>query len=105
MQLSNIQENLSKTELMQRLQQIMQDAARAAQAAHTPAGDERSRTVQEQVAETQQSEQDPIRDEVKAKRERPGHKRRQRRDDRGTDVPGSEGLPTDMAGRLIDFTV
>ena len=106
MQISNIQENLSKTELIQRLQQIMQDASRAAQDVQTPMGAERSRIAQEQVETTQETENEIVR------REAGRHQQRQRR---GKKTPAQDQnepaqklkdhLPPRLEGRIIDITV
>ena len=106
MQLSNIQENLAKTELVQRLQQIMQDAARAAQAAHTAQGDERTREAQEQVADTQQTEHEAIR-EGGGRGSEGGRRRRRRRksEEEEAEVPERGREPPSSEGRIIDVTI
>ena len=105
MQISNIQENLTKTELMQRLQQIMQDAARAAQAVQTQDGDERSRVAQEQVAESQETENEAVREDGGT-----GGGQQQARGGgrRPKDQPEEETRPPvdpNGEGRIIDVTV
>ena len=105
MQISNIQENLAKTELMQRLQQIMQDAARAAQAVQTQDGDERSRVAQEQVAESQETENEAIREDAGGGDERHESRRGRRRP---KEEPQEETAPPanpSGEGRIIDLVV
>ena len=77
MQISNIQENLTKTELIQRLQQIMQDAARAAQDVQAPQGSERSRIAQEEVETSQETENDRVREDGSG--QPPAERRRKRK--------------------------
>ena len=107
MQLGNIQGNLSKTELIQRLQQIMQDAARAAQAAQTPDGEERSRVAQEHVADTGQAENPEVREDERRRNPFVGRRRRRRRkgqDDDGSGA-GRERRPPSGEGRLLDVVI
>jgi hypothetical protein len=104
-QISNIQENLSKTELVQRLQQIMQDAARAAQAVHTTAGDERSRVATEQVEDSQQTEQEGVRPDERQPRDG-NRQHRERRASQGEDETDHDRRHnTGSEGRIIDVTV
>ncbi|HOX05726.1 MAG TPA: hypothetical protein PK280_04945 [Planctomycetota bacterium] len=108
MKISNIQENLSKTELIQRLQQIMQDAARASQDVQTARGQERSRVAQEQVETSQEAEQDRVREDGRGPQQDGGQKRRRRRSEKpdpAADPRKISHLPPSDEGRFIDITV
>ena len=109
MQISNIQENLSKTELIQRLQQIMQDAARASQDVQTAKGEERSRVAQEEVETAQETEQDRVREDGRSPQDggqRRRRKGRQESADDDTNAPGRiDHRPPANEGRIIDIVV
>jgi hypothetical protein len=110
--LFNIQENLSKTEIIQRLQQIMQDAARASQDVQTPQSLERSRVAQEQVENTQESKHEGIHKDGARRKARPRKKKggtgsgqdvaTEEVEDR-SDRPRRGRRPND--GHLLDITV
>jgi hypothetical protein len=112
MKISNIQENLTKTELIQRLQQIMQDAARATQDAQTARGQERSRVAQEEVETSQETEQDRVREDGSGPQQEAGARRRRRRppspateaDEKSGRGPRSH-LPPPGQGRIIDVVI
>jgi hypothetical protein len=76
MRLHNIQEHLAKTQILQRLQSIQQDALRADQAQQTPDNEQRSVQAREQVRETQQTEQDQVREREARRR---GRRRKRKR--------------------------
>ena len=106
MQISNIQENLSKTELIQRLQQIMQDAARAAQDIQTAKGEERSRVAQNEVEAAQESEQDRVREDGHGPQEGANQRRKRKRQGAEKDAQGPmDHRPPSDEGRVIDITV
>jgi hypothetical protein len=106
MQISNIQENLAKTELVQRLQQIMQDAARAAQAAHVQENDERSRIAMEQVAEGEETENEGIREDGGRGEEEAAERRQRRKQEQDADEdPPKRRYPPSVEGRILDVTV
>ena len=65
--ITNIQGNLSKTELIQRIQQMLQDAERAQQARQMISGDQTSAAAREQVANTRQAEGNVVREDRKRK--------------------------------------
>jgi len=109
MQISNIQENLTKTELIQRLQQIMQDAARAAQDVRTVQGEERSRVAQAEVETAEHTEQDRVREDAhgQGERERRRHRKRQGKPDTeaAKHLGPRDHLPPSAQGRIIDVVV
>ena len=70
MQLHNIQENLAKTQILQRLQSIQQDATRVAQAHQTPAREKRGVQMREQVQDTHQPEQPIVHERQERRRAR-----------------------------------
>ncbi len=109
MQISNIQENLSKTELIQRLQQIMQDAARASQDVQTARGEERSRVAQEEVETAQETEQDRVREDGRSPQDGGQHRRRKKRQEPVEDQSNTSGnidhRPPSNEGRIIDIVV
>lgn len=70
MRLHNIQENVAKTQILQRLQSMQQDSVRADQARQTPDNEERSVQAREQVRETHETEQDQVREREARRRGR-----------------------------------
>jgi hypothetical protein len=108
MQISNIQENLSKTELIQRLQQIMQDAARASQGVQTARGEERSRIAQEEVETAQEGEQDRVREDGQGAKDAGQQRRKKKRQEPSESpkaAPKMDHRPLSGEGRIIDITV
>lgn len=109
MRLSNIQENLSKTELIQRLQQIMQDAARAAQDVQTPQNLERSRIAQEEVENAQESENEGIHKDGARRKARPRKKKDQKQESNGDEAARelgqTKGGRRNIDGHILDITV
>jgi hypothetical protein len=109
MQISNIQENLTKTELIQRLQQIMQDAARAAQDVQTARGDERSRVAQTEVEDAQHTDQDRVREDGRSPTEAERRRRKKRQEKPDAEIAKSRGpqdhIPPSAQGRIIDVVV
>ncbi len=106
MRISNIQENLAKTELVQRLQQIMQDAARAAQAAHTQENDERSRVAQEQIVESEETENEGIREDGgRGKQEAAEGRQHGEKQPDSEEEPNRRRHPPSAEGRILDVTV
>ena len=109
MRLSNIQENLTKTELIQRLQQIMQDAARASQDVQTPQNLERTRVAQEEVENTQESKNEGIHKDGARRKARPRKKKAAANEsgdgnrEEGSAPPRAGRRPPD--GHMLDITV
>jgi hypothetical protein len=108
--LSNIQENLTKTELIQRLQQIMQDAARAAQDVQTPQNQERARVAREEVENTQDTKNEGIHKDGARRKARPRRKKGQQADSQtggGDSAQPSQprGGRRDSEGHVLDITV
>jgi len=101
---TNIQGNLSKSELIQRIQQIMQDAERAQQARQMVTGDRTSMQAQEQVADTRQPEGNVVREDRRRKEPFAGRRHRRSRDADGSDEEGSPEGGVDSEGH-IDITV
>ena len=98
---SNIQGNLSKQELIQRIQQILQDAERAQQARQMISGDKPPPAAQEQVADTRQTEGNVVRED--RGRKEPFAGRRQRREGDSDDERPPDGEPG--TGENIDITI
>ena len=110
MQISNIQENLTKTELIQRLQQIMQDAARASQDVQTPQSLERTRIAQEEVENTEESKNEGIHKDGAKRKARSKKRKKSGQDEtqdaseeRGSEQSKSSRRPND--GHILDVTV
>ena len=100
---TNIQGSLSKTELIQRIQQILQDAERAQQARQAITGDQASTQAQEQVADTRQTEGNVVREDRGRKEPFAGRRSRRSKDGSGPD----EERPQDPGGSggRIDVTI
>jgi hypothetical protein len=94
----NIQDNLSKTELIQRIQQILQDAERAQQARQMVTGDLSSARAQEQVADTRQPEGNVVREDQGRREPFAGRRRRKGEPQSGEQDEPSGKKPSDPAG-------